>query len=58
MYPQECQRLAAVHPPRFVMMKMIINHTDELVPIIRSRFELSEEYQEAIRYINDFANFI
>lgn len=56
IYPREFERLSAVYPPRMVMMKMVVNHTEQLVKIIRTRFMLSDEYREACDYIEMLAN--
>jgi|APGre2960657404_1045060.scaffolds.fasta_scaffold09982_3 hypothetical protein len=56
IYPRKFERLSAIYPPRMVMMKMVVDHTEQLVKIIRVRFEQSEEYREACHYIEMLAN--
>ena len=38
MFPRKFERLSAVYPPGMVMMKFVVDHTDQLVKIIRVRF--------------------
>ena len=56
MFPRKFERLSAIYPPRMVMMKFVVDHTEQLVKIIRVRFELSDEYREACDYIEMLAN--
>lgn len=55
-WPSKYERLSAIYPARMVMMKFILDHTTELVGIIRVRFMLSEEYREACDYITMLAD--
>jgi len=55
LFPRKFERLSAIYPPRMVMMKFVVDHTDQLVKIIRVRFEQSEEYREACNYIEMLA---
>ena len=55
-WPSKFERLSAIYPARMVMMKFIIDHTKELVSIIKVRFEQSEEYREACEYISMLAD--
>ncbi len=56
MFPRKFERLSAIYPPRMVMMKFVVDHTELLVKIIRVRFEMSEEYREACNYLEMLAN--
>jgi hypothetical protein len=56
MFPRKFERLSAIYPPRMVMMKFVVEHTRQLVEIIRARFMLSDEYREACDYIEMLAN--
>jgi hypothetical protein len=56
IWPRKYERLSAIYPPRYVMMKFIVDHTDHLVKVIRHRFQQSDEYREACHYIHMLAN--
>lgn len=55
-WPSKFERLSAIYPPRYVMMKFIVDHTEELVKVIRHRFQQSTEYREACNYIEMLAD--
>ena len=55
-WPGKYERLSAIYPARMVMMQFILDHTKELVTIIRVRFQMSDEYREACAYITMLAD--
>ena len=52
LFPREFERLSAIWPPRIVMLKLLYNHTDEMVQIVKLCFMDSEEYQDACAYLD------
>jgi len=53
MYPSEFERLSAIYPPRLVMIEMINKHPTEMIRILRMTFRMSDEYRDAIKYIEE-----
>jgi hypothetical protein len=52
LYPREFERLSAIWPPRIVMLKLLYNHTEEMVQIVKLCFMDSEEYYDACAYLD------